>query len=145
MNTNGRFSFRFWLCNMIFGDALRQAITAEMIVLKDILKNNIYDSRLDSCAHHNLLNSFDYLLRIVYGIDHNSLEFNEEGSIINKSKRRFKICNLIYFGSLSNKLRSSIRLLYALTSYLYLTDCMYTETCSDTLGCIIRSFDRIMY
>lgn len=145
MNTNRRFSFRFWLCNMIFGDALRQAITAEMIVLEDILKNNIYDSRLDSCAYHNLLNSFDYLLRIVYGIDHNSLEFNEEGSIVNKPKRRFKICNLIYFGSLSDKLRSSIRLLYAFTSYLNATNCMYTETCSDVIGCIIRSFDRIIY
>ena len=116
-----------------------------MIVLEDILKHNIYDSQLDSCAYHNLLNSFDYLLRIVYGIDHNSLEFNEEGSIVNKPKRRFKICNLIYFGSLSDKFRSSIRLLYAITSYLYLTDCMYTETCSDVIGCIIRSFDRIMY
>ena len=145
MNTNRRFSFRFWLCNMIFGDALRQAITAETIVLEDILKNNIYDSRLDSCAYHNLLNSFDHLLRIVYGINHNSLEFNEKGSIVNKPKRRFKICNLIYFGSLSDKLRSSIRLLYALTSYLYLTDCMYTETCSDVIGYIIRSFNRIMY
>lgn len=145
MNTNRRFSFRFWLCNMIFGDALRQAITAKTIVLEDILKNNIYDSRLDSCTYHNLLNSFDYLLRIVYGIDHNSLEFNEEGSIVNKPKRRFKICNFIYFGSLYGKLSSSIRLLYALTSYLYLTDCMYTETCSDVIGCIIRSFDRIMY
>ena len=145
MNTNRHFSFRFWLCNMIFGDALRQAITAETIVLEDILKNNIYDSRLDSCAYHNLLNSFDYLLRIVYGIDHNSLEFNEEGSIVNKPKRRFKICNLIYFGSISDKLRSSIRLLYALTTYLNATNCMYTETCADVIGCIIRSFDRIMY
>ena len=141
MNTNRRFSFRFWLCNMIFGDALRQAITAEMIVLEDILKRNIYDSRLDSCTYHNLLNSFDYLLRIVYGIDHNSLEFDEEGSIVNKPKRRFKICNLIYFGSLYDKLRSSIRLLYALTSYLHLTDRMYTETCSDVIRCIIHIFD----
>ena len=140
-----RFSLRFLLCNLIFGDALRRAITAEMIVLEDILKHNIYDSRLDSCAYHNLLNSFDYLLRIVYGIDHNSLEFDEEGSIVNKAKRRFKICNLIYFGSLSDKLSSSIRLLYALTSYLYLTDRMYIEACSDAIGCIIRSFDRIMY
>lgn len=146
MNTNRRFSFRFWLCNMIFGDALKQAITTEMIVLEDMMKvRNIYYSRLDSCAYHNLLNSFDHLLRIVYGIDHNSLEFNEEGSIVNKPKRRFKICNLIYFGSLSDKLRSSIRLLYALTSYLNATDCMYTKTCSDVIGCIIRSFDRIMY
>ena len=139
-----KISLRFRLCNLIFGDALRRAITAEMIVLEDILKHNIYDSRLDSCTYHNLLNSFDYLLRIVYGIDHNSLEFDEEGSIINKAKRRFKICNLIYFGSLSDKLSSSIRLLYALTSYLYLTDCMYIETCSDAIGFIIRSFDRIM-
>lgn len=145
MNTNRRFSFRFWLCNMIFGYALIQAITAEIIVLEDILKNNIYDSRLDSCAYHSLLNSFDYLLRIVYGIDHNSLEFNEEGSIVNKPKRRFKVCNLIYFGSLSNKLSSSIRLLHALTYYLNSTDCMYTETCSDVIGCIIRNFDKIMY
>ena len=145
MNTNRRFSFRFWLCNLIFSDALRRAITAETIVLEDILKHNIYDSRLDSCTYHNLLNSFDYLLRIVYGIDHNSLEFDEEGSITNKAKHRFKICNLIYFGSLSDKLSSSIRLLYALTSYLYLTDCMYIEACSDAIGCIIRSFDRIMY
>lgn len=148
-----RLSLRFRLCNLIFVDALRQAITAEIIVLEDILKNNIYDSRLDSCAYHNLLNSFDYLLRVVYGIDHNSLEFDEEGSIVNKPKRHFKICNLIYFGSLSDKLRSSIRLLYALTSYLYVqnliytkhTDRMYIETCSDAIGCIIRSFDRIMY
>ena len=145
MNTNRCFSFRFWLCSLIFGDALRRAITAERIVFEDILKHNIYDSRLDNCTYHNLLNSFDYLLRIVYGIDHNSLEFDEEGSIVNKPKRRFKICNLIYFGSLSDKLSSSIRLLYALTSYLYLTDCMYIETCSDAIGCIIRSFDRIMY
>ena len=145
MNTNRRFSFRFWLCNMIFGDALRQAITAETIVLEDILKNNIYDSRLDSCAYHNLLNSFDYLLRIVYGIDHNSIKFNEKGSIVNKPKRRFKICNFIYFCSLYDKLSSSIRLLYALTSYLYLTDCMYAKTCSDVIGCIIHIFDKIMY
>ena len=145
MNTNRRFSFRFWLCNMIFGDALRQAITAETIVLEDILKNNIYDSRLDSCAYHNLLNSFDHLLRIVYGINHNSLEFNEKGSILDKPKRRFKICNFIYFGSLYDKLSSSIRLLYAFTSYLYLTDYMYTETCSDVIGCIIHIFDKIMY
>ena len=140
-----RLSLQFRLCNMIFGDALRQAITAETIVLEDILKNNIYDSRLDSCAYHNLLNSFDYLLRIVYGIDHNSLEFNEEGSIVNKPKRRFKIYNLIYFGSLYDKLSSSIRLLYALTSYLNATDRMYDETCSDAIRCIIRIFDRIMY
>ena len=140
-----RLSMRFRLCNMIFGDALRQAITAETIVLEDILKNNIYDSRLDSCAYHNLLNSFDYLLRIVYGIDHNSLEFDEEGSIVNKPKRHFKICNLIYFGSLYDKLRSSIRLLYALTSYLNATDCMYTETCLYAILCIVHSFDRIMY
>ena len=140
-----RLSLRFRLCNMIFGDALRQVITAETIVLEDILKNNIYDSRLDSCAYHNLLNSFDYLLRTVYGIDHNSLEFDEEGSIVNKPKRRFKICNFIYFGSLYDKLSSSIRLLYALTSYLNATDCMYDETCSDAIRCIIRIFDRIMY
>lgn len=140
-----KISLRFRLCNLIFGDALRRAITAEMIVLEDILKHNIYDSRLDSCAYHNMLNSFDYLLRIVYGIDHNSLEFDEEGSIINKAKCRFKICNLIYFGSLSDKLRSSIRLLYALTSYLYLTDCMYIEACSDAIGCIIHIFDKIIY
>ena len=145
MNTNRHFSFRFWLCNMIFGDALRQAITAETIVLEDILKNNIYDSRLDSCTYHNLLNSFDYLLRIVYGIDHNSLEFDEEGSIINKAKRRFKICNLIYFGSLSSELDSAIRLLYALTSYLNAAGRMYNETCSDAIGCIIHIFDKIIY
>ena len=145
MNTNGRFSFRFWLCNMIFGDALRQAITDETIIFEDIIKNNIYDSRIDSCAYHNLLNSFDYLLRIVYGIDHNSIEFNEKVSIVNKPKRRFKICNFIYFGSLYYKLNSSIRLLCALTSYLNANDCMYTETCSDVIGYIIRSFDRIMY
>ena len=145
MNTNRRFSFRFWLCNMIFGDALRQAITAETIVLEDILKNNIYDSRLDSCAYHKLLNSFDYLLRIVYGIDHNSIEFNEEGSIVNKPKRRFKICNLIYFGSLSSKLDSAIRLLHALTTYLNASYCMCTETCLYAIVCIVRSFDRIMY
>ena len=145
MNTNRRFSFRFWLCNMIFGDALRQAITAETIVLEDILKNNIYDSRLDSCAYHKLLNSFDYLLRIIYGIDHNSLEFNEEGSIVNKPKRRFKICNLIYFGSLSSELDWAIRLLYALASYLNATSHMYNETCSDAIRCIIHIFDRIMY
>ena len=145
MNTNRRFSFRFWLCNLIFGDAIRQAITAETIVLEDILKNNIYDSRLDSCAYHNLLNSFDYLMCIVYGIDHNSLEFDDEGSIVNKPKRRFKICNLIYFGSISSEMDSAIRLLYALTSYLIASGRMYNESCSDAIGCIIRSFDRIMH
>ena len=145
MNTNGRFSFRFWLCNMIFGDALRQAITAETIVLEYILKNNIYDSRLDSCAYHKLLYSFDYLLRIVYGIDHNFLYFNEEGLIVNKMTFRFKICNLLYFGSLSSELGWAIRLLYALISYLNAAGRMYDETCSDAIRCIIHIFDKIMY
>ena len=103
-----RLSLRFRLCNLIFSDALRQAITAETIVLEDILKNNIYDSRLDSCTYHNLLNSFDYLLCIVYGIDRSSLYFNEEGLIVNKTTFRFKICNLLYFGSLSSELVSAI-------------------------------------
>ena len=140
-----RLSLRFRICNLIFGDALRQAITDETIVFEDIIKNNIYDSRLDSCAYHNLLNSFDYLLHIVYGIDHNSIEFNEKGFIVNKPKRRFKICNFIYFGSLYYKLNSSIRLLCALTSYLNATDRMYTEACLAAMGCIIHSFDIIMY
>ena len=142
---NRRFSFRFWLCNLIFGDALRQAITAETIVFEDIIKNSIYYSRLDSCAYHKLLNSFDYLLRIVYGIDHNSIEFNEKGSIVNKPKRRFKICNLLYFGSLSSEIDSAIRLLYALSSYLIASGRMYNESCSDAIRCIIHIFDKIMY
>lgn len=145
MNTSRRFSLRFRLCNLIFGDALRRAIATEMIVFEDILKHNIYDSRLDSCAYHNLLSAFDYLLRIVYGIDHHSLEFDEEGSILNKAKCRFKICNLIYFGSLSSELDSAIGLLHALISYLDANGYMYDETCSGAIGCSIYSFDRIMY
>lgn len=145
MDTNRHFSFRFWLCNLIFGDALRQAMAFGIIQLENILKYNIYNSRLSGYWYRNLLIVFDDLSSIIYGIDHNSLEFDKEGSIVNKAKRRFKICNLIYFGSLSDKLSSSIRLLYALTSYLHLSDCMYIEACSDAIGCIIRNFNRIMY
>lgn len=145
MSTNKHFSFRFWLCNLIFGDALRQAMAFGIIQLENILKYNIYDSRLSGYWYRNLLIVFDDLSSIIYGIDHHSLKFNEEGLIVNKMKRRFKICNLLYFGSLSNELGSAIRLLFALTSYLDAAGCMYNESCSDAIRCIIRSFDRIMY
>lgn len=145
MATNRRFSFRFWLCNLIFGDALRQAMAFGIIQLENILKYNIYDSRLSGYWYRNLSIVFNELSSIIYGIDHHSLKFNEEGLIVNKTKRRFKICNLLYFGSLSSELGSAIRLLYALTSYLDATGCMYNESCSDAIRCIIRSFNRIMY
>lgn len=145
MDTNRRFSFRFWLCNLIFGDALRQAMAFGMIQLENILKYNIYDSRLGGYWYRNLLIVFNELSSIICGIDHHSLKFNEEGLIVNKTKRRFKICNLLYFGSLSTELDIDIGLLHVLTSYLDTNDRMYDETCSDAIRCIIRSFDRIMY
>lgn len=145
MDTNRRFSFRFWLCNLIFGDALRQAMAFGMIRLENILKYNIYDSRLDWVDYYDIYVSFNDLSRIVCGIDSYSLKFNEEGLIVNKTTFRFKICNLLYFDSLSSELGSAIRLLYALTSYLNAAGRMYNESCSDAIRCIIRSIDRIMY
>ena len=145
MNTNRHFSFRFWLCNMIFGDALRQVMAFGTIKLNNILKFNIYGSRLDLMDHEDICAIFNELLRIVYGIDHSSIEFNEEGLIVNKMTFRFKICNLLYFGSLSSELGWAIRLLYALTSYLIASGRMYNESCSDAIRCIIHIFDKIMY
>lgn len=145
MATNRRFSFRFWLCNLIFGDALRQAMAFGIIQLENILKYNIYDSRLSGYWYRNLLIVFDELSSIICGIGHHSLNFSKEGLIVNKTKRRFKICNLIYFGSLSSELDISIGLLHVLTSYLDANGYTYNEACSDAIRCIIRSFDRIMY
>ena len=148
MNTNRRFSFRFWLCNLIFGNALSQVMAFGMIKFENILKFNIYDSRFNLMGYvgyERICAIFNELLRIVYGIDRNSLYFNEEGLIVNKMTFRFKICNLLYFGSLSSELGSAIRLLYALILYLKASGYVYNETCSDTIRCIIRSFDRIMY
>lgn len=145
MSTNRRFSFRFWLCNLIFGDALRQAMAFGITPLVNILKYNIYDSRLDGYWYRYLWVTLDDLLRIAYGIDHHSLKFNEEGLIVNKTTFRFKICNLLYFGSLSSMVVSAIGLLYTLTSYLDANGYMYDEICSDAIRCIIRGFDRIMY
>lgn len=145
MNTNRRFSFRFWLCNLIFGDALRQAMAFGITPLVNIIKYNIYDSRLDGYWYSYLWVTLDDLLRIAYGIDHRSLKFDEEGFIVNKTTFRFKICDLLYFGSLSSELGSAIRLLHALTSYLEATGYMYNESCSDAIRCIIRSINIIMY
>ena len=145
MNTNRRFSFRFWLCNLIFGDALSQVIVFGIIKFENILKFNIYESRLDLMNYEGICAIFNELLRIVYGIDRSSLYFNEEGLIVNEMTFRFKICNLLYFGSLSSELDSAIRLLYALVSYLNETEHMYNETCSDAIRCIIHIFDKIMY
>lgn len=145
MNTNRCFSFRFWLCNLIFGDAFNQAMAFGTIKLNNILKFNIYESRLDLMDYEGICAIFNELLHIVYGIDHSSLYFNEEGLIVNKMTFRFKICNLLYFGSLSSELDSAIRLLYALTSYLNTTGHMYNETCSDAIRCVIHIFDKIMY
>ena len=145
MNTNRRFSFRFWLCNMIFGDALRRAMAYGTIELNNILKFNIYESQLYLVYYEGICAIFNVLLRIVYGIESRSLYFNEEGLIANKMTFRFKICNLLYFGSLSSELDSAISLLYALTSYLEATGYMYNETCSDAIRCIIHIFDKIMY
>lgn len=145
MDTNKRFSFRFWLCNLIFGDALRQAMAFGMIRLENILKYNIYDSRLNWINYDGICTTFDDLSRIVCGIDHHSLKFSEEGLIVNKTTFRFKICNLLYFGLLSTELDIDIGLLHVLTTYLDTNDHIYDETCSDAISCIIRSFDRIMY
>lgn len=145
MNTSRRFSLRFRLCNLIFGDALRQAMAFGMIRLENILKYNIYDSRLDGLWYGDLWVLSDDLSRIVCGVDHRFLKYNEEGRIVNKTKRRFKICNLLYFGSLSSELDLAIGLLHALISYLDEHGYMYDEICSDAIRCIIRSFDRIMY
>lgn len=145
MSTNRRFSFRFWLCNLIFGDAFSQAMAFGTIKLNNILKFNIYESRLDLMDYDGICAIFNELLRIVYGIDHSSIEFNEEGLIVNKITFRFKICNLLYFGSLSSELNWAIRLLYALISYLNTAGRMYDKTCSDGIRCIIHIFDKIMY
>lgn len=145
MSTNRRFSFRFWLCNLIFGDVFSQAMAFGTIKLNNILKLNIYESRLDLMDYEGICAIFNELLRIVYGIESRSLYFNEEGLIINKMTFRFKICNLLYFGSLSSELDSAIRLLYALTSYLIASGRMYNESCSDAIRCIIHIFDKIMY
>lgn len=140
-----RLSLRFRLCNLIFGDALRKAIAFRAIKLENILKFNIYESRLDWTDYDDICAIINELLRIAYGIDRNSLYFNEEGLIVNKMTFRFKICNLLYFGSLSSELVWAIRLLYVLTSYLNATGRMYDETCSDAIRCIIHIFDKIMY
>ena len=145
MSTNRRFSFRFWLCNLIFGDAFSQAMAFGTIKLNNILKFNIYESRLDLMNYEGICTIFNELLRIVYGIDSKSLYFNEEGLIVNKMMFRFKICNLLYSCSLSSELDSAIRLLYALTLYLEASGYMYNETCSDAIRCIIRIFNKIMY
>ena len=115
------------------------------IKLENILKFNIYESRLDLMDYEGICAIFNELLRVVYEIESRSLYFNEEGLIVNKMTFRFKICNLLYFGSLYDKLSSSIRLLYALTAYLNASGRMYNESCSDAIRCIIRSFDRIMH
>lgn len=140
-----RLSLRFRLCNLIFGDAFSQAMAFGTIKLNNILKLNIYESRLDLMDYEGICAIFNELLRIVYGIESRSLYFNEEGLIINKMTFRFKICNLLYFGSLSSELDSAIRLLYALTSYLIASGRMYNESCSDAIRCIIHIFDKIMY
>ena len=140
-----RFSLRFLLCNLIFGDAFSQAMAFGTIKLNNILKLNIYESRLDLMDYEGICAIFNELLRIVYGIESRSLYFNEEGLIINKMTFRFKICNLLYFGSLSSELDSAIRLLYALTSYLIASGRIYNESCSDAIRCIIHIFDKIMY
>ena len=145
MSTNRRFSFRFWLCNLIFGDAFSQAMAFGTIKLNNILKFNIYESRLDLMDYESICAIFNELLCIVYGIESRSLYFNEEGLIVNKMTFRFKICNLLYFGSLSSELDSAIRLLYALTSYLIASGRMYNESCSDAIRCTIHIFDKIMY
>lgn len=140
-----RLSLRFRLCNLIFGDALRQVMSFGTIKLNIVLKFNIYKSRLDLMDYEGICAIFNELLSIVYGTDRSSLYFNEEGLIVNKTTFRFKICNLLYFGSLSSELVSAIRLLYALKSYLNATDHTYNESCSDAIRYIIHIFDKIMY
>ena len=140
-----RLSLQFRLCNLIFGNAFSKVMAFGTIKLKNILKFNIYESRLDLMDYESICEIFNELLRIVYGIDHSSIEFNEEGLIVNKMTFRFKICNLLYFGSLSSELGWAIILFYALTSYLNATGHMYNETCSAAIRCIIHIFDKIMY
>ena len=140
-----RLSLRFRLCNLTFGDALRQAMAFGMIKLNNILKFNICESRLDLMDYDGICAIFNELLRVVYGIERCSLYFNEECLIVNKMTFRFKICNLLYFGSLSSEIDSAIRLLYALSSYLIASGRMYNESCSDAIRCIIHIFDKIMY
>ena len=74
-----KLSLRFRLCNLTFGDALRQAMAFGMIKLNNILKFNICESRLDLMDYEDICAIFNELLRVVYGIESRSLYFNEEG------------------------------------------------------------------
>lgn len=145
MNTRKRFSLRFRLCNLIFGDDLRQAMAFGMLLLEDILKYSNSGTRLDYIWHMNSWDLRNELSHIMYGVDHCRLEYDKKNRPINSTTFRFKLCNLLYQGNLRNEIIWAMCILSNMLDYLKTNHYMYDTFISCEIQCIIGAFERVMY
>ena len=145
MNTSGRFSLRFRLCNLIFGDDLRQAMAFGMLRLEKILRYNEFNTYFDGIWCMDLWERRNELSRIMYGVNHCRLEYDKESRPTNSTTFRFKLCNLLYRGKLGDEIIWAMCVLNSMLDYLKTNHYKYDTFISCGAQCIIGAFERVMY
>lgn len=145
MVTNRLFSFRFWLCNLIYRDKLRQAMAFGILELENILKYSIYNERLDDLWIGYLYVVVNDLSRIVYDLAHHLLKYDENGNPTNSTTSRFKLCNLLYRGKLEIEIIWAIYVINGMLDYLKSNHCKYDTFISCGVSRLIGAFRQVMY
>lgn len=141
-----RLSLRFRICNWIYGDELRQLLAFELIDLENILKYVKVGDPLCDYWMEKLVQFQDELSILVYGVDSAKLEYGESMQIANRTPiRKFRCCNILYFGELQKKLTWIIGCLYITFKYMKVHEYLYDGRVQTSIKLIKYDIERVLY
>lgn len=141
-----RLSLRFRICNLIYGDDLRRLLAFELIDLENILK---YAKTGDPLCYYwmeKLVQFQNKLSILIYGVDSSKLEYGESMQIANRTPiRKFRCCNILYFGELKKKLDWIIGTLHVTFKYLKTQQYLYDKLVKTYMRLTKYDIERILY
>lgn len=141
-----RLSLRFGICNWIYGDELRQLLAFELIDLENILKYVKVGDPLCDYWMEKLVQFQDELSILVYGVDSAKLEYDTFMRVINRNPtRKFRFCNIFYFGELKRKLDRIIGNLHIIFKYLKTQQYLYDSLVKTSVYLTKHDIERILY
>lgn len=141
-----RLSLRFGICNWIYGDELRQLLAFELIDLENILKYVKVGDPLCDYWMEKLVQFQDELSILVYGVDSAKLEYDTFMRVINRNPtRKFRFCNIFYFGELKRKLDRIIGNLHIIFKCLKTQQYLYDSLVKTSVHLTKHDIERILY
>lgn len=141
-----RLSLRFRICNWIYGDELRQLLAFELIDLENILKYVKVGDPLCDYWMEKLVQFQDELSILIYGVDSAKLEYGEFMQITNRTPtRKFRFCNILYFGELKRRLNWIIGTLHVTFKYLKSQQYLYDNLVKTCMRQTKYDIERILY